>query len=45
LHAAFTTIQKWGNIDIAARWSNYLHDFSLNNFSLESEIDLKIAKD
>ena len=41
---SFTTVQKWGNIDISARWSNYLHDFSLNNLSLNGYITLRITK-
>jgi hypothetical protein len=42
--SSFTTIQKWGNINVSARWSNYLHDFSLNNISLNADIELKITK-
>lgn len=44
LQSSYTTIQKWGDINIYAGWSNYLHDFSLNRFSLQVEIDLKITK-
>jgi hypothetical protein len=44
LQTSFTTIQKWGNINLHAGWSNYLHDFSLNNLSLHSSVDLRIAK-
>jgi len=44
IQTSFTTIQKWGDISISARWSNYLHDFSLNNTSLYGNISLKIAK-
>jgi hypothetical protein len=42
--AAYITVQKWGNIDISATWSNYLHDFSLNNLSLYGYVSLKVAK-
>jgi hypothetical protein len=42
--ASFTTIQSWGNINIAAHWRNYLHDFSLNNLSLYTSLDWRIAK-
>jgi len=42
--ASFTTIQKWGNINISAYWRNYLHDFSLNNLSLRTSLDWRIAK-
>lgn len=41
---SFTTVQKWGDINISARWSNYLHDFSLNNLSLNADIDIKVTK-
>jgi hypothetical protein len=34
IQTAYSTVQKWGNISISATWSNYLHDFSLNNLSL-----------
>jgi len=44
LQSSFTTIQKWGSISLTARWNNYLHDFSLNNLSLNARIDMKIAK-
>lgn len=44
LQTSYTTIQKWGNVNFSARWSNYLHDFSLNNLSLRGDIDLKITK-
>jgi len=44
IQTSFTTIQKWGDINISAGWSNYLHDFSLNNFSLRGNIDFKITK-
>jgi len=44
IQTSFTTIQKWGNINISARWRNYLHDFSLNNLSLNGNIELKVTK-
>jgi len=44
IQTSFTTIQKWSSINISARWSNYLHDFSLNNLSLYGSISLKVTK-
>ncbi len=44
VQASYSTIQKWGSIDIFSTYSNYLHDFSLNNLSLGCYINLKIAK-
>jgi len=44
IQTSFTTIQKWGRINFSTRWSNYLHDFSLNRFSINGYIRLKIAK-
>ena len=44
LTAAYEVVQKWGSIDITLEYSNYLHDWSKNNISLEGFIDLRIAK-
>ena len=44
IQAAFETVQKWGSIDMAATWSNYFHDFDLNNLSLYAGINLRVAK-
>mgnify|MGYP001142568369 CR=1 FL=1 len=42
--AAYEVVQKWGTIDIMLEYSNYLHDWSLNNLSLYGDIELRIAK-
>ena len=42
--AAYEVVQKWGSIDFALSWKNYLHDFSLNNLSLSGSMDVRIAK-
>lgn len=42
--AAYEVVQKWGTIDIMVEYSNYLHDWSLNNLSLYGDIELRIAK-
>jgi len=44
IQTSFSSVQKWGSIDISSTWSNYLHDFSLNNLSLDAYISLKVAK-
>ncbi len=44
VQASYTTIQKWGYISVSSTWRNYLHDFSLNNLSLDCYLNLKIAK-
>ena len=42
--ASFSTVQKWGRVNMYAGWSNYLHDFSLNNVALNFNIDFRITK-
>ena len=44
IQTSYTTVQKWGNINFSARWSNYLHDFSLNNLYLNSSVSLRVTK-
>jgi len=44
MSAAYEVVQKWGSIDISLNYSNYLHDWSKNNLSLNGFIDLRIAK-
>lgn len=42
--AAYEVVQKWGTIDLSVEYSNYLHDWSLNNLSLSGRFELRIAK-
>lgn len=42
--AAYEVVQKWGTIDVMLEYSNYLHDWSLNNLSFYGDIELRIAK-
>jgi hypothetical protein len=42
--ASYEVIQKWGSIDISAGYSNYLHDWSKNNISLDGFLSMRIAK-
>jgi hypothetical protein len=44
LSAAYEVVQKWGSIDINIEYSNYLHDWSKNNLSVNGFIDLRVAK-
>jgi hypothetical protein len=44
LSAAYKVVQKWGTIDLNVEYSNYLHDWSKNNLSIEGFFDLRIAK-
>jgi len=44
LSAAFQSVQKWGSVNISLSYSNYLHDWSKNNLSINSSLDLRIAK-
>jgi hypothetical protein len=41
---AYEIVQKWGTIDVSLEYSNYLHDWSLNNLSLFGRFELRIAK-
>lgn len=42
--ASYEVVQKWGSIDISMEYSNYLHDWSKNNLSLDGFLSLRIAK-
>jgi hypothetical protein len=44
LSAAYEVVQKWGSIDVSLNYSNYLHDWTKNNLSLNGFLDLRIAK-
>jgi hypothetical protein len=44
LGAAYEVIQKWGSIDLNVTYSNYLHDWSKNNLSVNAFLSLRIAK-
>lgn len=44
LTAAYQVVQKWGSIYVSLGYSNYIHDWSKNNLSLDAEIELRIAK-
>ena len=42
--AAYQVVQKWGTIDISMEYTNYLHDWSKNNLSMNGFLNLRIAK-
>lgn len=42
--AAYEVVQKWGTIEVNLEYSNYLHDWSMNDLSLYSFINLRIFK-
>ena len=44
IEAAYEIVQKWGSINVGIEYSNYLHDWSKNNLSVDGFIDLRIAK-
>jgi len=44
VNAAYAVVQKWGTINLNLGYSNYLHDWSKNNLSLNGYLDLRIAK-
>jgi hypothetical protein len=44
LSASYEVVQKWGSIDFTLEYSNYLHDFSKNNLSLDGYLSWRVAK-
>ena len=44
LSAAYEVVQKWGSIDFTLTYSNYLHDWSKNNLSIDGYLSLRVAK-
>ena len=44
LSVNYEIIQKWGTVEISVGYSNYLHDWSKNNISLDGDLSLRIAK-
>jgi hypothetical protein len=44
LMASYQVVQKWGSIDLSLSYSNYLHDWSKNNLSVDGFFELRIAK-
>jgi hypothetical protein len=44
LYAIASFTQKWGNVNLGTFWSNYLHDFSINNLSIGGAVEWRIFK-
>ncbi|HBC77250.1 MAG TPA: hypothetical protein DCZ51_01400 [Bacteroidales bacterium] len=44
LSASYEIVQKWGSIDFTMSYSNYFHDWSKNNLSVDGYLNLRIAK-
>ncbi len=40
----YEIIQKWGSADLSLGYSNYLHDWTKNNVSLNAYLNLRITK-
>lgn len=43
-NASYEVVQKWGSIDISCEYSNYMHNWSRNNLSMNGFINLRIYK-
>ena len=44
LSASYEVVQKWGSIDFTMSYSNYFHDWSKNNLSVNGYLSLRVAK-
>lgn len=44
LDIAFEVTQKWGSVEAFLGWNNYFHDWSKNSLSLNTYLNLRIAK-
>lgn len=44
LSATYVVIEKWGTINLGILYSNYLHDWTKNNLSFNTYLELRIAK-
>jgi hypothetical protein len=44
LETSYEVVQKWGSIDFSLEYSNYLHDWSKNNLSIDGYLSLRVAK-
>lgn len=42
--ASYQVVEKWGSIDFNMGYSNFLHNWSKNNISLDAYLDLRITK-
>jgi hypothetical protein len=44
LTASYEVIQKWGNIDVSAGYSNHLKDWTKNNLCVSGFLTLRVVK-
>lgn len=44
LSAASTFTQPWGNINAGVSYSNYFNDLTKNNFALNAQLEIRLAK-
>ena len=44
LDIAFEVTQKWGSIETSLNWSNYFHDWSKNNLSVDGYMNIRLFK-
>ncbi len=44
MNLAYAVVQKWGSVNLSLNYSNYLHDWSKNNLSLNGWLDFRITK-
>ena len=44
MRIAYAVVQKWGSVNVSLDYSNYLHDWSKNNLSINGYLDFRIAK-
>jgi hypothetical protein len=44
LAAAYEVLEKWGSVEVGAEYSNYFHDWSKNNLSVDARLNLRVAK-
>jgi hypothetical protein len=44
LSIVYEVVQKWGSIELSTQYSNYFHDWSKNNLSVDGYFSLRIAK-
>ena len=44
LTTTYSVIQKWGSINVGLEWSNYFHDWGLNNLSLSGNMEFRITR-
>ena len=44
LTASYEILEKWGSVEVITAYSNYLHDWSKNNLTVDASLSLRVAK-